>query len=64
VKRADEWTKTVEIQPWELPPPPNAREKVIDALARAARWAPDLGDDVAIAITDLLSNIERRKRAA
>jgi hypothetical protein len=64
IRRASLHAKTVELQPWELPPPPDARARVIDALSRAARWAPDLGDEVAVAIADLLNNIDRRKKAA
>jgi hypothetical protein len=65
VKRAaSPWATTVEIQPWELPPPPNAREKVLDALHHAARWAPDLGDDVLGAVQELMRRLDRRNKAA
>ena len=64
-KRASFHAKTVEIMPHELPPPPNAAERVIDALTRAARDAGDLGDDMVSAIAELLTNArERVKRAA
>lgn len=59
-KAASVYTKTVEIQPHELPPPPNASEKVRDALEHAMRWAPELGSDVVEAIGELL----KKTRAA
>jgi hypothetical protein len=63
--RASFYAKTVELQPHELPPPPNAAERLIDALVRAARDAGDVGDDMANAINELLNNARSRtKRAA
>jgi hypothetical protein len=62
--RANFYAKTVEIPLSELPPPPNARAKLIDALSNASRWAPDVGDDIADAIATLIDKIDRRKRAA
>ena len=64
-RRASFHAQTVEIMPHELPPPPNAAERVVDALMRAARDAGDVGEDMATAIAELLTNARSRvKRAA
>lgn len=64
-RRASFYAKTVELSPHELPPPPNAAERVVDALVRAARDASDISEDMAKAISDLLASVrERTKKAA
>jgi len=61
VRRArSEYCVTVELQPHELPPPPNAAEKVVDALKSAAMWAPELGSDILSAIQDLIHDAKKR----
>lgn len=63
-RRASFYAKTVEILPHELPPPPNAAERVVDALARAARDAGDISEDVAKVISDLLASVSARTKKA
>ncbi len=63
-RKADFHSKTVELSPHELPPPPNAAERVVDALARAARDAGDVGEDIANAINELLHNARSRMNRA
>lgn len=63
-RRASFYAKTVELSPHELPPPPNAVERVVDALVRAARDAGDVSDDVAQVISDLLASVRSRTKKA
>ena len=59
-----EYCITVELQPHELPPPPNPIEKVVDALTSAAMWAPELGSDILSAIQDLIHDAKKRATCA
>lgn len=63
-KAASPWTKTVELQPHELPPPPKAIDRVRDCLERAMLWAPDAGADVIDAIREALAKTQPKGRAA
>ena len=54
IRRTGFHSITVEIPASELPPPPNAVERLRDCLEVAARWAPDVGADIAETISELI----------
>lgn len=59
-KARSEHCVTVELQPHELPPKPNAVEKFVDALKCAAMWAPELGEDLLDAVSELIKSAKKR----
>ena len=63
-KARSEYCITVELQPHELPPKPNAAEKFVDALKSAALWAPELGEDLLDAVSELIKNAKKRAEQA
>ncbi len=60
-RKADYWAKTVEIPLSELPPPPSAASLLCDLLERATQWAPEVGEDIAEAITIVLASARRKQ---
>ncbi len=42
------------------PIPARPLEKFVSALEGAACWAPDLGEDIAVAVADLIQNAKNR----
>ena len=40
--------------------PPSPLEKFVGALKEAAAWAPDLGEDIATQVADLIQNAKNR----
>ena len=62
VRRASFHAITVELQPHELPPPPDAARRLIDCLERAAGYAAETGEDMAAAVAELITNARLRVR--